>query len=291
MSDLVLHAATKTQLENFSGHALLLAGPEGIGKTAVAEELAQQILELSSNDQLQKYPHMRLIVPENGSISIDAVRDLRQFIKLKIVGAPSEKPRRIIVLEQAHTMTAEAQNALLKVLEEPPDSTLLVLTASSERQLLPTIRSRVQTISIKRPAQAALLAYFAAQNFDEIKINQTYLMSGGLPGLMSALLTEVDHPLAQAAMQARQLLQTSPFERLTTVDSLAKQKADCLRMLAVLQQMAHAALEQSATNEAATTNRTLGRWQRILTASYEAEGELLANAQAKLVLTNFMLAL
>ncbi|HEY1835632.1 MAG TPA: AAA family ATPase [Candidatus Saccharimonadales bacterium] len=292
MNGLVLQAATEAQLESFiarPAHALLIVGPEGVGKSALAQALCLQLLKLAGKNALVKYPYVRFVAPENGSISIDMVRALQQFTKLKIADQPAEKPRRIIILEQAHTMTLEAQNAVLKLLEEPPSDTLFGLTATNDRELLPTIRSRAQTISVKRPTEKSLTAHLVAQNFDRTKIRQAYLMSGGLPGLMHALLTNADHPLAQAATQARQLLQVSPFERLATVDTLAKQKADCQRVLTVMQQMAQIALEQAASKDG--TNRPLARWQRILAASYEAEAALLANAQAKLVLTNFMLAL
>src|SRR6266852_1410686 len=147
MSALVLHTATKSQLENFSAHALLLTGPEGAGKTAISVWLAGRLLG-TAEDEFEKYPFVQFVSPVNGSISIDAVRDLQSFVKLKIAGQPAEKPRRIIILEQAQMLTTEAQNALLKFLEEPPSDTLFVLTATNDRLLLPTIRSRAQAISV-----------------------------------------------------------------------------------------------------------------------------------------------
>ena len=126
--------------------------------------------------------------------------------------------------------------------------------------------------------------------FSADQVHNAYLMSGGLPGLLYALLhNRDDHPLKQAVEQARSILGASTFERLTMIDSLAKQKTECLRVLFVLQQMAHAAITQAAEKKAAS--QTVKQWHRVLTAAYGAKSALLENTQSKLVLTNLMLQL
>ena len=199
---------------------------------------------------------------------------------------------RVIIIEHAHLLSGEAQNALLKLLEEPPVGTVLMLTATSGQALLPTIRSRAQAISLQPPARGALDEYFSRQGYAAAKTQQAYFMSGGLPGLMSALLADDDqHPLAKAVQQARELLQASTFERLSRVDALAKQRPECARLLFVIQQMARAALEQTASKDGGQMVRNLARWQHILRVAYDAETAFFANAQPKLVLTNLMLNL
>lgn len=294
LDNLVFHPSTKLELEQFArrpSHAVLLVGSEGMGKRTAAEQLACVILDLAEVETLERYPHARVIIPEDGkdTISIDAVRDLRQFTKLKIAGSQT-RPQRVIIIDEAQTMTVEAQNALLKLLEEPPEGTVFLLNVTNIQELLPTVRSRAQQITIKQPTRKQLENYFATQGFDASQVRSAYLMSGGLPGLMHALLHDKDdHPLAKAANQARELLRAKTFERLAAIDGLAKQKTDCSRLLFVLQQMAHAALEQAAGKDASA--RTLKQWQHVLAAAYDAENAMRRNAQAKLVLTNFMLAL
>jgi DNA polymerase-3 subunit delta' len=293
MTALVLHPSSRQQLLAFAAkpsHALILLGAEGIGKSAASRWLALKLLGLADENALSSYPYFKVVAAEDRSISIDAVRELLQFTKLKVAGGLA----RIIIIDEAHLMGGEAQNALLKLLEEPPAGTIIVLTAASVEAVLPTIRSRAQTITLQPPARADLNSHFAAEGYAAAKIDQAYFMSGGLPGLMSALLAGDDeHPLAKSVQQARELLRVSTFERLAMVDALAKQRPECARLLFVLQQMAHAALEQTAEKDTdqATQARSLARWQHVLSAAYRAETSLLANAQPKLLLTNLMLSL
>ena len=107
--------------------------------------------------------------------------------------------------------------------------------------------------------------------------------SGGLPGLMSALLGQEEHPLLLATQRARQLLSQSAYERLLAVDDLAKQRPLALDVAFIFQQMAHVSL-QTATGEAAA------KWQAILKAGYQAAEALNVSAQPKLALTNLMLS-
>ena len=292
MTKLVLHPTTKLELEQFirrPSHAALLIGSEGMGKMAIARQLALDTLKLRDDAALDLYPHFRIIVPDGQSISIETIRELLSFTKLKI-NEQQSGVKRLIVIDEAQAMTTEAQNALLKLLEEPPEGTLFLLNVSNQHGLLPTIRSRAQQLQIKQPNRQDLEEHFTAQGFSTQQVNGAYLMSGGLPGLLHALLTDgEEHPLLRAVDQARTLLRTSTFERLTMVDTYTKQRAESARMLFVLQQMARAAISQSAEKNASA--RSVKQWHRVLTAAYDAQSALLENTQAKLVFTNLMLSI
>jgi hypothetical protein len=147
---------------------------------------------------------------------------------------------------------------------------------------LPTIRSRVQQIAVKRPESAALQTYFTTQGFEASAIKRALSMSGGLPGLMQALLTDADHPLLPATGKARELLGQTTFERLSHLDELAQNRTLCLDTLFIMQQMAQISL-RTASGTAAR------RWQSILVATHETRDALLNGAQPKLALSNFLL--
>lgn len=284
MKEALFHPVTKQQLADFAAapsHALLLAGPAGSGKRTLATSLSETILELPAHS-LADYPYKMIITSEDGkAIGIEAVRELEHFLSLKVPGRAAHN--RAVIIEDAHLLSTEAQNALLKILEEPPGGTLVVLTATSEQALLPTIRSRAQAIPVKRPERAATEAYFQARGFDDKAIKQAYAISGGLTGLMQALLDQTEHPLLLATQRARQLLSQSAYERLLAVDELSKQRQLALDTMFILQQMAHVSL-QSATGE------TTAKWQAVQGASYQAAEALAASAQPKLALTNLMLS-
>src|SRR2546425_12459723 len=145
-------------------HAYCLTGEEGIGKTAVARALAEELL-LSEGQPLRLEVHPDFSSDDRPeAISIDEIRfhpergaptheqSLQQFLSLK----PFVAPLRVALLANAERMTEAAQNCLLKTLEEPPPNTVLVLTTAYPDHLLPTCLSRCQILQLA-PVPAAML--------------------------------------------------------------------------------------------------------------------------------------
>lgn len=279
-NNLPVHDHTAAQIDDFArepSHALILSGPRGSGKGSVARDLAA-VMQGIEPERIENSQYTRVIVPNGSSISVEAVRELEHFFSLKVPG----NIWRVAIIEDSHLMTTEAQNAILKTLEEPPARTTIILTTVNDQALLPTVRSRAVHLPVRRPTRAVLQKYFTTRGFSENAITMAMLMSGGLPGLMQALLNdEHEHPLIEATQLAREIVQKSPFERLLIIDSLSKQKELTLDMLNMLVQMAHVALEKHPNTA----------WQRILKRSYEAIDLLSGGAQPKLVLTDLMLNL
>src|SRR5579871_3479565 len=141
---LLLNSVTKEQIDNFitkPSHALLIIGPGGAGEYALGRMVSARLLDVDE-DRLNNQPFFMEIstADDKQSIAIETVRETIKWLSLKV---PSPKAiNRVVLIENASDMTAEAQNALLKSLEEPPMGTVFVLTAPSERNLLPTIASR-----------------------------------------------------------------------------------------------------------------------------------------------------
>lgn len=287
MNGILLHDHTRRSIDHFiakPSHALLLVGPSGTGKGTVARYVAATLLGITA-EKLASYPYLSVLAPnDKRSIGIDEVRELQHFVSLKI---PSTKSgfTRIAVIENAQLLTHEAQNALLKLIEEPPEATAIILTATSPQALLPTITSRAQTITIHPVSEVDSKNYFNKLGYSDTAIQKAWLVSGGLMGLMSAYLEETEHPLIKATEAAHQLLQNTLYERLLLVDELAKQPAQLQDVLFVLQQMAQLSLRRPA-GQAATQ-----KWQRILTNAYSTQEALERGAQTKLALTNLMLTL
>ena len=284
---LALHPLTASTLQQCAlrpPHALLITGSDGIGKGTLATHIAAAALRLQPG-QLADYPHQLRIVPdEKNTISIDAIRQLQKFLQLKTPG--QEAIRRACIVEHADRMTTEAQNAFLKMLEEPPADTILILTAATKRQLLPTIISRVQVFAVQPPAEAELQTHFRATGHDAAAIRQAFFLSGGLPGLMHALLDDASHPMLASVQTAKELLKQTPFERLCTAEMLAKQKTQALAVFEALGRIASTMLEQAAAKGA---NGQMKQWHRVLSISQEVIDQLAHNGNTKLILSVAML--
>ncbi len=287
MDQLILHAGTRGQLAQFAAspsHALLLTGADGIGKTALAEALVCQLLDIPA---IANYPYYQLVSPTGTSISIESIRELQKFLQLTTTG--TKLFRRAVVVEHAQALTTEAQNAFLKLLEEPPTDTVMVLTVHSPRALLPTIRSRVQTIAVHTPTQADVQPLLDASSKDIATRTQAYFLSGGLPGLLSALLSDdQEHPLLLSVGAAKDILQKNMFERLALADGLSKQKDTARAVLDALLRIAQTGLSGAASKQDAAR---LKQWHRIRKHTLAASQALSRSANAKLVLTDLFLNL
>ncbi|HSX31943.1 MAG TPA: AAA family ATPase [Candidatus Saccharimonadales bacterium] len=287
MDNLVLHDATKTQVSQFlasPSHAVLLAGPDGIGKTALGEAIMAQLLQ-TELAKLANHPYISRLVPNGKSISIESIRDVQRFLQLKTAG--SNTYRRAVLIEHADALTTEAQNAYLKLLEEPPADTIMILTVSSPRALLPTIRSRLQTITVHKPNETQLQTLLNTHSGDETTKRQAYFLSGGLPGLLSALLSgDQEHPLLTSVATAKDILQKQPFERLSMADVLSKQKETAYGVLEALERIAVSGLSGAAAKQDAAR---IKQWHTIRKHTAAAREALEKSASTKLTLTNLFL--
>ena len=159
--NIVGHEAIRNKLNNVVesgkiGHAYLFTGKSGIGKKLVAMEFAKNIMCLNSvggracNEcemckTFGNNADFRIIFPEKNIIKVDAIREFENEIYLK----PTISAKKCFIIDDADLMNESAQNALLKILEEPPLYAIIILIASNKEKLLGTIKSRVTTISFQ----------------------------------------------------------------------------------------------------------------------------------------------
>jgi hypothetical protein len=264
--------------------AMVITGPAGVGKGSVLDMLAARLLE---TDDITEHPGVLMVkrATDKTEIGIDAVRQIQYFLTLKTTG--EGKIRRIVKIEDAHQLSTEAQNALLKTIEEPPADTVLLLTTPSLRQLLPTVASRLQELIVAAPDQGSVVQYFVSKGHAATEVNKAMAMSGGLPGLAAALLSEAnDHPMAQAADWARRLLGASRFERLTITDELSKQRDLAIATCDVLGRMASLMLQNPKLSVAQQTT-----WKTVLTQANATVEQLRAYGNVKLALDSLSLHL
>jgi len=284
---IVLHTSAEALLDGFvtsPAHAVLLGGPLGTGKTVVARYVSARLLGVDEA-ALASHGYYRVIAPVKASISIEQIRELLSFFRLKVPGAGTIK--RIAVIEDADSMGAEAQNALLKLLEEPPADSVLILTSSKPDRLLATIRSRTQHLQLPGPDTLQLKQHFAAAGHAEAAINAALLRSGTNIAEATRLLEAGAESPDTAVTLVKQVLGGSTYERLLLADNLAKQKENAGEFVDTLATVAMASLNAAATKNPASVTR----WQTVLQAAHTAQDALERSGNVKLVLTELMLAL
>jgi DNA polymerase-3 subunit delta' len=169
--------------------AYLFFGMEGIGKRLVAVNMAKALNcphgegdacdRCPACQRMDKgvHPDLLQINPEGGAIKIGQIRELQHSIAFK----PYEAPWRVVIVDGAEHMTREAANAFLKTLEEPPQSTTIILVAAALEGLPPTVLSRCQRITFIPLSDEELKKVLADQlTAEEIRFRTP--LAGGSPG-------------------------------------------------------------------------------------------------------------
>lgn len=145
----------KEQIENKNIlHSYLFSGIESIGKLIIAQEFSKRILCLENGvDECNckscllfsgnNHPDFTIINKESETIKIEQIRELTN----KIIEKPIVSEKKIYIINDCEKMTKEAQNCLLKTLEEPPEFAVLILISSNENLLLTTVKSRCMKIN------------------------------------------------------------------------------------------------------------------------------------------------
>ena len=151
-------------------HAYLFTGQDMIGKRTFALELARSITGV--ND---------IFVAESGSI--DESRQIKNFLSLTAFGGE----RKIVIINNAHEMTDEAQNALLKILEEPSPTSMLILVSHAPSRLHDTIRSRVQEVQFPVHGKNIIVEYLKNKNLSHDQEDFLYTFSNGSIGLLAQM--------------------------------------------------------------------------------------------------------
>jgi DNA polymerase-3 subunit delta' len=213
--------------------ALLLSGPDGVGKKALALVSGRALVcERGTGDACEEcaacrraarglHPDLVLVEPEGATatIKIDRVRDVAR----EIGGRPFEARARAFVIDEAHLLTEQAANALLKSLEEPCPTSHVLLVSAAPQALLPTIRSRCQTLRLGSLPPAVLAEHLEKRHgLAQEDARLRAVLGGGSLGAALAFEPEAYRGLRDWLLGLLEALpRQGPLERLEAAEKLA----------------------------------------------------------------------
>ncbi len=164
-------------------HAYLFFGEPQVGKFLFSLLLANYLeKKIFESQQLDKRPLEEALIiesRENGLIGIDEIKKIINFLYQK----PVFSTRRTVIIRDAENLTAEAQNAALKIVENPPSQSLIIFTASNSDSLLPPLVSRLQKVYFSRLTIGEVKRFLADNGVDSKKADLIAEESFGRPGL------------------------------------------------------------------------------------------------------------
>lgn len=163
----VRETLTKVAKSKSIPHALLFQGPKGTGKTSAARIIAKTVNcenpgkdgtscgKCSQCKSIADGSNIDVIEMDAASNrGIDDIRSLRDAAKL----VPNAAKKKVYIIDEAHMLTTEASNALLKIMEEPPEHVMFILATTNPEKLIPTIRSRATIVAFKKASIEEIVA-------------------------------------------------------------------------------------------------------------------------------------
>lgn len=255
---------------------LLVSGPSDFGTSKILDNLAAQYVGNKSTNIIRLAP-----LEDSKVISIEQVRELKTKLRLK------SSDMRVVLINQAGNMTIEAQNSLLKQLEEPVDNICFIFSVNSLYDVLPTIKSRVYVWQLLPPTNDQLFDHL--KDYDPVEVKKAVLMGQGRVELVKAILDNSPENKALANIQyAKDLILKKPFDRLLIVDSISKDKLKTSEVLDGLEIVCKSAIEHIAS---LNNRQQLSQWLDRLENVLIAKNNIKLNVQTKLQLTNLLLVL
>lgn len=234
-------------------HAYLFCGPPGLGRRTLALRLAQVLnctkplgpgipcgicRDCKQIDAMQ-HPDMNVIqaldgddLPkEGGTLKVDQIREVQRSLSLK----PYQSKFRVALFLRFQEANDNAANALLKTLEEAPAHAILLLTADTPEQLLPTIISRCEILRLRPLPIEAVESDLIARGVDEERARLLAHISGGRPGYARRLVDDVTllEKRDERLNDLQALLPAARVEKFSYADKLSKDK-DAMRQAIII---------------------------------------------------------
>jgi hypothetical protein len=257
--------------------AVIIESEDELSHAAVVEYLHDSLIGNSHN------PLVTINSEDKNSIGVDKIRQLKRQLSLQ-ANASDSQISRMVVIEQAQRMTDEAQNALLKLIEELPARTVICLTVDQSSNLLATVSSRCFHLRVLPIEKNLAMKYAAEHDLSTSDAEKLYMISGGYPGLYKSLVEDEKSDITLSISEAKKFLTSNVFDRQKIVQSLAKEPETIALYLRSLRTIALAGLRTS-------TGTSKSRWMKTLSEVAFTERQLSANVSTKLALLRLSISI
>lgn len=237
MKDLYIHNSSRLLLEGIvrnKPHAILLKGKVGTGLKTISKAIASE---------LHTAP---IFLTSDAAPTVETIRTIYQKTSHR------KKSVMIVVIEDIEKSSVAAQNALLKLLEEPTKNTLFILTSHHPEGILPTIHSRVWPVDILPVSKQDTVSYIEKLGVtDDMKKTQLLYMANGLPAEIYRLVHESSYfdKRAIEIREARSFLTLTPYEKLVKVYKIGTDREQALRLIDDMAQLAKITVSSKYNDE------------------------------------------
>jgi len=199
---------------NHLAQALLFCGPRGVGKTTCARILAKQINQDGSQNENEDFAFNIFELDAASNNSVDDIRNLIDQVRIP----PQVGKYKVYIIDEVHMLSANAFNAFLKTLEEPPKHAIFILATTEKHKIIPTILSRCQIFDFKRITvkdAANYLKYIAEQQGIEAEDDALHIIAQKADGAMRDALSIFDRVVS---FTGKQLTRKAVTENLNVLD-------------------------------------------------------------------------
>lgn len=275
MSRIFINESSQSNLDfitNNMPQSILLHGLSGVGLFTIARYIAGKDLSHIEQPLTKKGE----VSPSSGTISAEKIRDLYNHTRTRHTG------KRVVIIDDADTMSTSAQNSFLKLLEEPNSSTYFILTSHHPEKLLSTVRSRLQEFNIAPCSGDQTEQILDLKKiYEPKKRTQIKFLAAGLPAEIDRLLSDDKYfaSRAQLVADARDLLQSKPYDKLLIIAKYHSDRAASLGLLELSIRILRLTIKQ--TQDAASINK--------LAAISKAYENISSNMNPRLQLMHAML--
>lgn len=181
----IIDSINNRKINDSFSHANLIVGDDGIGKSIIARYLSNQLIkeknDVQSADIVRYYP-------SSNSFGVDDVRNIINEVNKK----PYEGNKKVLILYKCDKLTVQAQNALLKTIEEPPKGVYLILLSDSLEIILDTIKSRCQIYKLT-PLNKEEISTYIDENYSDLDLEDkksALAYSAGIPGKVDKFIND-----------------------------------------------------------------------------------------------------